>query len=179
MICIGLVSSLVSHNQSLTQYAITGDLPLPYYLLAVCGAVAAYGSFFSMSWRDIIIPVFIGAVAFLPRYYLAFVDGYSVVIGVFIASLVAGFMAAVLASKTQLPFAALAFSSVVAMIPGSYLFRMADYLFNFYQMGTNASAQESLLALNQGITAVVIVIAISIGVIFPKLCVDHFLDKKA
>ena len=179
VICIGLVSSLVSHNQSLTQYAITGDLPLPYYLLAVCGAVAAYGSFFSMSWRDIIIPVFIGAVAFLPRYYLAFVDGYSVVIGVFIASLVAGFMAAVLASKTQLPFAALAFSSVVAMIPGSYLFRMADYLFNFYQMGTNASAQESLLALNQGITAVVIVIAISIGVIFPKLCVDHFWDKKA
>jgi uncharacterized membrane protein YjjB (DUF3815 family) len=64
------------------------------------------------------------------------------------------------------------------MIPGSYLFRMADYLFNFYQMGVNASAQESLLALNQGITAIVIVIAISIGVIFPKLCVDHFWDKR-
>ena len=178
VICIGLVSSLVFHNQSLTQYAITNDLPLPYYLLAVCGAVAAYGSFFSMSWRDIIIPVFIGAVAFLPRYYLVFVAGYSAVMGVFIASLIAGFIAALLATKTRLPFAALAFSSVVAMIPGSYLFRMADYLFNFYQIGSNASLQEGLLALNQGITAIVIVIAISVGVLFPKLCVDHFLDKK-
>jgi uncharacterized membrane protein YjjB (DUF3815 family) len=179
VICIGLVSSLVFHNQSLTQYEITNDLPFPYYLLAVCGAVAAYGSFFSMSWRDIIIPIFIGAVAFLPRYYLVFVTGYSVVMGVFIASMIAGFLAALLASKTQLPFAALAFSSIVAMIPGSNLFRMADYLFNFYQMGSNASVQESLLALNQGVTAIVIVIAISVGVLIPKLCVDHFLDKKA
>jgi uncharacterized membrane protein YjjP (DUF1212 family) len=179
VICIGLVSSLVFHNQSLTQYEITNDLPFLYYLLAVCGAVAAYGSFFSMSWRDIIIPVFIGAVAFLPRYYLVFVTGYSVVMGVFIASMIAGFLAALLASKTQLPFAALAFSSIVAMIPGSNLFRMADYLFNFYQMGSNASVQESLLALNQGVTAIVIVIAISVGVLIPKLCVDHFLDKKA
>ena len=179
VICIGLVSSMDFHNQSLTQYASTNNLPFAYYLLAVCGAVAAYGSFFSMTWRDIVIPVFIGAVAFLPRYYLVFIDGYSVVMGVFIASVVAGFMAALLASKTQLPFAALAFSSVVAMIPGSYLFRMADYLFNFYQMGANASGQEGLLALNQGITAIVIVIAIAFGVLFPKLCIDHFLDKKA
>ena len=179
VICIGLVGSMDFHNQSLTQYASLNDLPFLYYLLAVCGAVAAYGSFFSMSWRDIIIPVFIGAVAFIPRYYLAFVEGYSVVMGVFIASLVAGFIATLLASKTQLPFAALAFSSVVAMIPGSYLFRMADYLFNFYQMGPTASGQEGLLALNQGITATVIVIAIAFGVLLPKLCIDHFLDKKA
>ena len=115
----------------------------------------------------------------MPRYYLVFVAGYSVVMGVFIASLIAGFIAALLASKTRLPFAALAFSSVVAMIPGSYLFRMADYLFNFYQMGSNASVQDGLLALNQGIATIVIVIAISVGVLFPKLCVDHFLDKKS
>lgn len=179
VICIGLVGSMNIHNQSLTQYAITDDLPLPYYLLAICGAVAAYGSFFSMSWRDLAIPIFIGVVAFLPRYYFTFIEGNSAVMGVFVASVVAGLMAALLASKTQLPFAALAFSSVVAMIPGSYLFRMADYLFNFYQMGINAQGQEGLLALNQGITALVIVIAISAGVIIPKLCVDHFLDKKA
>jgi uncharacterized membrane protein YjjB (DUF3815 family) len=101
------------------------------------------------------------------------------VTGVFIASLVAGVMASLLASKTQLPFAALAFSSVVAMIPGSYLFRMADYLFNLYQLGVDAPSQVSFLALNQGVTALMIVLAISLGVVFPKLCVDHFLDKRS
>jgi hypothetical protein len=34
------------------------------------------------------------------------------------------------------------------------------------------------MALNQGITAALIVIAISIGVLLPKLCIDHFLDQK-
>jgi len=179
VICVGLVGALAFRNQSLTLYVSTGNLPLPYYLLAVCGAVAAYGSFFSMSWRDTCIPVFIGAVAFLFRYCLAFVDGRSVVTGVFIASLVAGVMASLLASKTQLPFAALAFSSVVAMIPGSYLFRMADYLFNLYQLGVDAPSQVSFLALNQGVTALMIVLAISLGVVFPKLCIDHFLDKRS
>ena len=86
--------------------------------------------------------------------------------------------ASLLASKTQLPFAALAFSSVVAMIPGAYLFRMADYLFSLYQLGVDAPSQVSFLALNQGVTAMMIVLAISLEVVFPKLCIDHFLDKK-
>ena len=178
VICIGLVGSLAFHHQTLTEYVAASEVPLPYLFIAVCAVVAAYGSYFSMSWRDLLIPICIGATAFLFRYYFALNDGISIVMGVFIASLVAGIMASLLASKTELPFAALAFSSVVSMIPGSYLFRMADYLFNFYQLGDSASAQASLMALNQGITALLIVIAISLGVVFPKLCIDHFLDQK-
>ena len=178
VICIGLVGSLALHDQTLAEYVATNDVPLPYLLIAVCAVVAAYGSYFSMSWRDLLIPISIGVTAFLFRYYFALFEGISVVTGVFIASFVAGIMASLLASRTQLPFAALAFSSVVSMIPGSYLFRMADYLFNFYQLGDGASAQASLMALNQGITAALIVIAISVGVVLPKLCIDHFLDQK-
>lgn len=178
VICIGLVGSLALHHQMLTEYVATSEVPLPYLLIAVCAVVAAYGSYFSMTWQDLLIPIAIGVTAFLFRYYFSIYDGISIVTGVFIASLVAGIMASLLASKTQLPFAALAFSSVVSMIPGSYLFRMADYLFNFYQLGDSASAQASLMALNQGITAALIVIAISIGVVLPKLCIDHFLDQK-
>jgi len=178
VICVGLVGSLVWHHQALSQYMPTSEVPLPYLLIAVCAVVAAYGSFFSLTWRDLLIPILIGVTAFLFRYFFAFYDGISVVTGVFIASLVAGIMASLLASKTQLPFAALAFSAVVSMIPGSYLFRMSYYLFNFYQLGIGASSQDGLMALNQGITATLIVIAISLGVIFPKLCIDHFLDKK-
>jgi uncharacterized membrane protein YjjP (DUF1212 family) len=178
VICVGLVGSLVVHHQTLTQYVAVGQVPFLYLLGAVCAVVAAYGSFFSMTWRDLLLPILIGVTAFLFRYFFESQDGISVVTGVFIASLVAGVMASLLAAKTQLPFAALAFAAVVAMIPGSYLFRMAYYLFNFYQLDLGSAAQEGLMALNQGITAALIVIAISLGVVLPKLCIDHFLDKR-
>lgn len=178
VISVGLVGSLVAHHQTLTQYVSVGEVPFLYLLLAVCAVVSAYGSFFSMTWRDLLLPVLIGVTAFLFRYFFESRDGVSVVTGVLIASLVAGVMASLLASKTQLPFAALAFAAVVAMIPGSYLFKMAYYMFNFYQKDLGSSAQEGLMALNQGTTALFIVLAISLGVILPKLCIDHFLDKK-
>jgi uncharacterized membrane protein YjjB (DUF3815 family) len=70
-----------------------------------------------------------------------------------------------------MPFAAIGYASVVPMIPGAYLFRMASGL---AQMTVAAGAPAALVSatLSDGVVAAAVVLAMCIGLLTPKLVID-------
>ena len=101
-------------------------MPLVFDVLAAGVAVAAYGTFFSMPARMLPLPILVGMVAHGARWAAIAVVGVSVEVAALLACLIVGGVVTPLADRMRLPFAAVAFASVVALIPGVYVFRMAE-----------------------------------------------------
>jgi uncharacterized membrane protein YjjB (DUF3815 family) len=78
--------------------------------------------------------------------------------------------------KKYLPFAAGGFSSVVSMIPGVYLFRMAS---GISQMAHQNQMTFELLSdtFYQGMMAGLIMFAIALGLLIPKVCFNAYFFK--
>lgn len=176
MICLGLLAGLYLGGQTLADAVNTATVPLGLDMVAAGIAVAAFGAFFSMSWRVLVVPVVIGMVAHAIRWGTIEV-GYSVVMGAFTACLFAGLVATPLAHKLKLPFAALAFASVVSMMPGVFLFRLSSALIDIFNMGEKSSLVALTAAAADGIAAMMICLAIALGLILPKLIIDSYCYK--
>jgi len=75
-----------------------------------------------------------------------------------------------------MPFAAIGFASVVSMMPGVYLFRMLSGL---VQITAGAETTLPLIAgtISAGMTAMIIILAMSLGLIIPKLIIDYVSDR--
>jgi len=173
MICLGLFLGLCVGGQTLAQAMGTQSVPIVTDVIAAGVAVAAFGAFFSMPWRILIIPVLIGMSAHAMRWS-AIEMGYSAPIGVAAACFFAGLVATPLAHRLKIPFAALAFASVVSMMPGVFLFRMSSALVEIYMNAEKSAPSILPAATAEGITAMVICLAIAFGVIVPKLAIDRY-----
>ena len=95
-------------------------------------------------------------------------------IGALVACLIVGIIITPIADRLRLPFAALAFASVVSLIPGVYLFRMAGGLVDLVTLGEKGSVDLLLNTIADGVTAGLIILAMAVGLILPKMCVEHF-----
>jgi hypothetical protein len=79
-----------------------------------------------------------------------------------------------IADRLRLPFAAVGFASVVSLIPGVFLFRMAGGLVDLIAPSGRASPDLLLSVVTDGMTAVLIFLAMAFGLIAPKLLIEGF-----
>jgi hypothetical protein len=74
----------------------------------------------------------------------------------------------------RLPFAGLAFASVVSLMPGVFLFRMAGGMVDVVTLGPKAPQELFVQVVADGTTAILIILAMSFGLILPKMCIQYF-----
>jgi uncharacterized membrane protein YjjB (DUF3815 family) len=120
------------------------------------------------------IPIAVGMLAHAARWAAISTSLAGVVGGAFIACLIVGTIITPIVDRLRLPFGALAFASVVSLIPGVFLFRMAGGFVELIKLGENAPVALVTNTIVDGATATLIVLAIAFGLILPKLCIEHF-----
>ena len=174
VICTGLLVGLALGGVVLPALGPTYPVPLGYDAIAAGVAVAAYGTFFAMPWRTLPIPILIGMLAHASRWTVISWFGASPETGALVACLIVGILITPIADRMRLPFGALAFASVVSLIPGVFLFRMAGGLVSLVSLGKTASPDLLLATVVDGTTALLIILAMTFGLILPKICIDHF-----
>jgi uncharacterized membrane protein YjjP (DUF1212 family) len=178
MICVGLLVGLSIGGVSLPVSGPSFPIPLGYDVAAAAVAVAAYGTFFAMPWRMLPIPILIGALAHACRWAVISIGGGSIETGALVACLVVGILVTPIADRLRLPFAAVGFASVVSLIPGVFLFRMAGGLVELISHGGNASPDLLLSTVMDGMTAFLIFLAMAFGLIVPKMLIEHFSEQR-
>ena len=96
-------------------------------------------------------------------------------VGALIACVAVGLILTPVARRYQMPFAAIGFASVVSMMPGVFLFRMASGLVQLTN-GSNATLELLGATMADGMIAVTIILAMSFGVVVPKVVIDRLGD---
>src|SRR6266849_1047947 len=174
-ICVGLLLGLGLLHVSLPVGAPGRAVPLWLDVLAAGVAVAAYSIFFSTPLRMLGWPVGIGMAAHALRWW-TLAAGADAATGALVACLLVGLVLTPVARRYQMPFAAVGFAAVVSMMPGVFLFRMASGLL---QLAHNSNTTLDLLGatIADGMTAVTIILAMSFGVIVPKIFIDSLGDR--
>jgi uncharacterized membrane protein YjjP (DUF1212 family) len=174
MICTGLLLGLALVGESLPASGTSHSVPLGYDVIAAGIAVAAYGTFFAMPWRMLPIPVLIGMLAHAARWGAISVAGASAEAGALVACLVVGVIVTPIADHMRLPFAGVAFASVVSLIPGVFLFRMAGGMVDLVTRGARAPQELLVQVVTDGTTALLIILAMAFGLIVPRMCIPYF-----
>jgi uncharacterized membrane protein YjjB (DUF3815 family) len=174
VISVGLLAGLSLGGLDLPASSPAATVPLGYDVIAAGVAVAAYGTFFAMPWRMLPIPIAIGMLAHASRWLVIVQGGGSAETGALVACFLVGAIVTPVADRLRMPFAAFAFASVVSLIPGVYIFRMASGLLDLIAPGHGPSPEVLLGTMVDGATALLIIVAMAFGLIVPKLGIEYF-----
>ena len=151
-------------------------VPLWLDTIAAGVAVAAYSVFFSTPLHMLPWPVAVGMLAHALRWVALTVLTSSAATGAFVACLIVGLILTPVTRRWHMPFAAIGFASVVSMIPGVFLFRMASGLVQLAE-GSHTTLELISATTTDGMIAVMVILAMSFGLIVPKLAIDHFSER--
>jgi uncharacterized membrane protein YjjP (DUF1212 family) len=170
-ISMGLLIGLGLLGVSLAVDPPGTPLPLWQDVIAAAVAVAAYSIFFSTPLHMLAWPIAIGTLAHALRWGALTVLSCSTASADFLACFMVGLVLTPVALRRHMPFAAIGFASVVAMIPGVLLFRMASGL---VQLAAGSHTTLILSAtISDGMNAIIITLAMSAGLVIPKLAIDR------
>lgn len=168
----GLLLGLALLGVSLPVDPAGRPVPLWEDVLAAGVAVFAYSVFFSTPLKMLPWPVAIGMLAHAARWVTLTVFGLGVASGALVAGVLVGLILTPVSRRFHMPFAAVGFASVVSMMPGVNLIRMASGL---EQISSGAPAMPDLLSATvaNGMTALNIILAMGFGLIAPKMILDR------
>jgi uncharacterized membrane protein YjjP (DUF1212 family) len=175
-ISVGLLLGFALLGVSLPVDPAGRAVPLWQDTIAAGVAVAAYSIYFSTPLHMLPWPVAVGMLAHAVRWGALTLLGASAAVGAFIACLIVGLTLTPVARRRHMPFAAIGFASVVSMLPGAFLFRMASGL---QQLAGGSHPTLEILSgtVADGMTAVTIILAMSLGLILPKLAIDRLSER--
>jgi uncharacterized membrane protein YjjP (DUF1212 family) len=160
---------------NLAMSAPSPPVPLAIDVIAAGCAVASFGTFFSMPLRLLAFPVAAGMLAHAARWALIALAGESAPIGALAACTLVSVLATPVVDRLHLSFAAIAFSAVVSLMPGFYLFNAATGLFELVSIGPNAPPVLLTGIVANGVTAFLIIMAMTFGLILPRLLFERWL----
>ena len=172
-ICFGLLFGFTAINATLPAAGPSAPVPFLADVIAAGCAVAAFGTLYSMPWRMLPFPIAAGMLGHAARWALISLFGANVATGALVACILVSIIVTPVADRLHLPFAALGFSAVVSMIPGFFLFEAAIALVELVSIGPHApTALLTSIAVN-GATAFLVVLAMTFGLIVPRMLLEH------
>jgi uncharacterized membrane protein YjjP (DUF1212 family) len=179
LICAGGLFGFTAIGANLEIAGPSPPVPLVIDVIAAGCAVASFGTFFSMPWRLLAFPIVAGMLAHAARWVLISVAGTNAATGALVACMLVSVLATPIADRLHLPFAALAFSAVVSLMPGFFLFNAATGFVELVSIGPSAPAALLTSIAANGTMAFLIFMAMAFGLILPRMLFERILPAPA
>jgi uncharacterized membrane protein YjjP (DUF1212 family) len=171
-ICIGLLAGLTLCGTNLPVAPLARGVSLWSVVIAAGVGAACYGIFFSLPLRFLAWPMGAAIVANATRWLAMTSFAAGPVLGAGLAGLVSGVILVPVSRHHHLPFAGVGFASIVSLLPGALLFRMAAGLVAVQTAPLGGGSPLLAATVVDGTTAILIIAAITIGVVIPQHLYD-------
>jgi hypothetical protein len=132
-----------------------------------------------MPWRLLALPIAVGMVAHAARWALISLAGGSAPAGALVACMLISVLATPVVDRLHLPFAAVAFSAVVSLMPSFFLFNAATGVAELVSIGPGAPAGLLTSIAASGATEFLIIMAMTFGLILPRMRFERVLSAPA